>query len=78
MTKGAPQSFVSTLWDACQSLAGHAAALPIDSATRGSRHPAADHNGNYLIFYITNGDDVTIIHVLHGARDYEQLLFPCD
>ncbi len=29
---------------------------------------------NYLIFYRTIDDDVYIAHVLHAARNYEQLL----
>jgi toxin ParE1/3/4 len=34
--------------------------------------------GSYLIFYRIEPDQVTVIHVLHGARDYEALLFPDD
>lgn len=33
-------------------------------------------HGNYLIFYRIEAARVTVIHVLHGARDYEALLFP--
>ena len=29
----------------------------------------------YLIFYRAEAERVTILHVLHGARDYEALLF---
>ena len=29
---------------------------------------------NYLIFYRPNKDGVTLMRVLHGARDYERLL----
>jgi plasmid stabilization system protein ParE len=32
-------------------------------------------HGNYLIFYRIKSDAVEIIHVLHGARDYEPILF---
>ncbi len=32
--------------------------------------------GNYLIFYRVEEDRISVIHVLHGARDYEALLFP--
>ena len=35
-------------------------------------------HGAYLIFYRIDGDDVSILHILHGARDYEALLFPDD
>lgn len=32
--------------------------------------------GDYLIFYRVEADQVAIVHILHGARDYEALLFP--
>ena len=32
--------------------------------------------GNFLIFYRVGVDTIEIIHILHGARDYEPLLFP--
>jgi toxin ParE1/3/4 len=32
--------------------------------------------GNYLIFYRVGEGSVEILHILHGARDYEQILFP--
>jgi len=32
--------------------------------------------GNYLIFYRVRDEAIDIVHVLHGARDYESLLFP--
>jgi toxin ParE1/3/4 len=31
--------------------------------------------GRYLIFYRIDQDRVAIVHILHGARDYEALLF---
>jgi toxin ParE1/3/4 len=34
--------------------------------------------GNYLIFYRVGHDAIEVIHILHGARDYESLLFPKD
>ncbi|MBH5401387.1 type II toxin-antitoxin system RelE/ParE family toxin [Bradyrhizobium sp. CNPSo 4010] len=34
--------------------------------------------GNYLIFYRVGRDAIEVIHILHGARDYEPLLFPPD
>jgi len=33
-------------------------------------------HGNYLIFYRVGAEQVEILHVLHGARDYEPILFP--
>lgn len=35
-------------------------------------------HGNYLIFYRVEPRRVAVIHILHGARDYEALLFPDD
>jgi plasmid stabilization system protein ParE len=32
--------------------------------------------GHFLIFYRVTEDTIEVIHVLHGARDYESLLFP--
>ena len=32
--------------------------------------------GRFLIFYRISGDTIEVIHILHGARDYEPLLFP--
>lgn len=34
--------------------------------------------GRYLIFYRVEEDIVQIIHILHGAMDYEAILFPED
>ena len=32
--------------------------------------------GRFLIFYRVHEDTIEIIHIIHGARDYEALLFP--
>lgn len=32
-------------------------------------------HGSYLIFYRVRSEQVEIEHILHGARDYESLLF---
>jgi plasmid stabilization system protein ParE len=44
--------------------------------------PCHEHTGvrrrpykNYLIFYRIAGDTIEILHVLHGAQDYETILF---
>jgi plasmid stabilization system protein ParE len=39
----------------------------------GIRRLAVDR---YLIVYHIDDNDISIIHVLHGARDFELLLFP--
>ena len=33
-------------------------------------------HGNYLIFYRIEAQRIIVIHVLHGAMDYADLLFP--
>ena len=33
-------------------------------------------HGNYLIFYRVGIDAVEVVHVIHGAREYEKILFP--
>src|SRR5262245_18882295 len=33
-------------------------------------------HGNYLIFYKVEGADIFVLHVLHGAMEYESILFP--
>ncbi|MCG5236847.1 type II toxin-antitoxin system RelE/ParE family toxin [Xanthobacter oligotrophicus] len=33
-------------------------------------------HGRYLIFYRVDADAVVILRILHGAMDYEPLLFP--
>ncbi|GGF52722.1 plasmid stabilization protein [Azorhizobium oxalatiphilum] len=32
--------------------------------------------GQYLIFYRIDGDRLLVLHVFHGAMDYEPLFFP--
>jgi toxin ParE1/3/4 len=32
--------------------------------------------GTYLIFYRLENKRVVVIHIIHGARDYEAMLFP--
>jgi toxin ParE1/3/4 len=32
--------------------------------------------GSFLIFYRVAAEAIEVVHVLHGARDYEPLLFP--
>lgn len=33
-------------------------------------------HGRYLIFYRVDGDAVIILHILHGAQEYDVILFP--
>lgn len=66
-------SFVKELLDKAYGLADMPHAFPLvrNYEQFGIRRRA---HGSYLIFYRVGGDAVTIIHILHGARDYERLL----
>ncbi|MGI2034986.1 type II toxin-antitoxin system RelE/ParE family toxin [Rhizobium panacihumi] len=35
-------------------------------------------SGKYLIFYEVGEERIEILHILHGARDYDRILFPED
>lgn len=66
-------SFVRELRAACMGLAEFPERFPII-------HRYADRalrcrvRGHYAIIYRVENDVVTVLHVLHGARDFEQLL----
>ena len=54
--------------EACQMLAGHQhAGKGRDDLARGLRFFPV---GNYLVFYTVRDDGITVVRVLHGARDY--------
>lgn len=68
-------TFVDELLDRCVTLADMPEAFPLV--------PRYEHHGirrcvhrDYLIFYRINKNLVEVIHILHGARNYEALLFP--
>jgi plasmid stabilization system protein ParE len=70
-------SFVEELSLACRKLAEAPLASPVlashpESGVR--RRPYR----NYLIFYRLQDDVIEILHVVHGARDYDAILFPKD
>jgi toxin ParE1/3/4 len=50
------------------------ALVPKHEASGVRRRPYRD----YLIFYRVVADTVEVLHVLHGAQDYEAILFPED
>jgi toxin ParE1/3/4 len=69
------RSFVMELCRRCEALSDLPRGLPLV--------PRYEHlgirrrpYGDYLIFYRVLNDTVEILHVLHGARDYEPILFP--
>jgi toxin ParE1/3/4 len=68
-------TFIHELRTRCTGLGDHPEAFPLVPRyeTHGIRRRVY---GNYLIFYRAEETQVTILHILHGARDYEPLLFP--
>jgi toxin ParE1/3/4 len=69
--------FVRELRAKAQDIGGMPRAFPLV--------PRYEHHGirrrayrDYLIFYRIEDDRVSIVHILHGARDYEALLFPVE
>lgn len=71
------ETFVGELLQRCRTLQNfpESHALIADPKSRGIRRLV---HGNYLIFFHVGNATVEILHVLNGARDYEQLLFPED
>ena len=67
--------FVDELIDAASAIARSPLAYPVVPryADLGIRRRVY---GRYLVFYRVEGDRVTVIPILHGARDYDALLFP--
>jgi hypothetical protein len=65
--------FVRALRDRCLALADFPNRFPMVEryAAEGLRRC---RHGNYLIFYRVEADRVVIVHVLHGARDYPEIL----
>lgn len=68
-------SFVEEIYDRCHELRDMAYSYPLlpDFSESGIRRRVY---GRYLIFYRIAGDTVGIIHILHGAMDYQSILFP--
>ena len=67
--------FVQELREKCESLADAPRGYPLV--------PRYEHLGirrrpfgNHLIFYRVGSAAIEVVHILHGARDYERLLFP--
>lgn len=68
-------SLVRELRERCEALVDLPRSYPLVpryEATGIRRRPY----GNYLIFYRIAGDRIEVVHVLHGAMNYETILFP--
>ena len=68
-------SFVDELKACCARLIDMPLAYPLVPRHEASGLRRLPHDA-YLIFCRVAEDAVEIIHVLHGARDYEAILFP--
>ena len=68
-------TFVDALLERCRQLADTPRAFPLVPRyeSRGVRRRVY---GSYLIFYRISGDTIEVLRILHGARDYESILFP--
>ncbi len=67
-------SFVRELRAKCLNLAALPRAFPL--VERYEKHGVRRRvHENYVIFYRLDVEKVIVIHVLHGARDYERILF---
>jgi toxin ParE1/3/4 len=69
------KSFVNELRRDCNSLRE----MP-ERFTKISRYSTLRRkvHGNYLILYDFDGENVEVVRILHGAMDYERILFPED
>jgi plasmid stabilization system protein ParE len=71
------QSFVTELEEVCLQLGTMPRAFPLLPRHRRTGIRKRLY-GDYLIFYLVLTKTVEIVHILHGARDYEAILFPED
>jgi plasmid stabilization system protein ParE len=68
-------SFVHELREKCLALAETPRGYPL--VPRYEHHGVRRRPfGSYLIFYRVGTEAIEVVHILHGARDYEPLLFP--
>jgi plasmid stabilization system protein ParE len=66
---------VDELRDKCLALADAPRGYPL--VPRYERHGVRRRTcASYLIFYRLGAEAIEVVHILHGARDYERLLFP--
>ena len=71
------RSFTAELIEQARGLADMPRAFPL--VPRYEQHGIRRRlHGNYALFYRVEPRQITIIHILHGARDYEAILFPDD
>jgi plasmid stabilization system protein ParE len=68
------ETFVEELEQKCLELASMPRAFPL-VPHRKNKDVRRRVHGNCLIFYRVGADQIDVLHVLHGAQDYESWLF---
>jgi toxin ParE1/3/4 len=68
-------TFINEIEEQCRRIPAMPVAYPLLPGRKRSGLRRVVH-GNYLIFYRVESRQMVIIHLLHGARDYEAILFP--
>lgn len=68
------ETFVQELEQKCSELAFMARAFPL-VPHRKNRNIRRRVHGDYLIFYRVRRDRIEVLHILHGAQDYQAWLF---
>ena len=70
-------SYVRELRASCHGLSNDPERFQLVDRSR-SRQVRRRVHGAHLIFYRIAQDQVVVLRILHGAREYEPLLFPKD
>jgi toxin ParE1/3/4 len=68
-------TFANELRESCRALGSAPEAYPL-LPTRPDDGIRRKPHGHYLIFYRVNRSNVEVLHVLHGMRDIDRILFP--
>jgi plasmid stabilization system protein ParE len=68
-------SFLQELRSKCLGLADMPERFPLVPRYEATGVRRRGH-GDYLIFYRVEAEKVIILHILHGARNYNTILFP--
>jgi addiction module RelE/StbE family toxin len=67
-------TFIQELRSRCEALADMPFAYPLVSEHENTGIRRRTHR-DYLIFYRVVDKTIEVLHVLHGARDYDRILF---
>jgi len=70
-------TFILELRDRCAALANNPRAYPLVPRYEHTEVRRRSYR-DYLIFYRIADNRMEVLHVLHGARDYDLILFPED